>query len=69
MISIWEDLRSLTTVTFEEGAQTLMPRFLQSLQIRRMLVITVKGMDSMKYETRSCDVIWTVDLRIYRDPP
>jgi len=43
MRSIWEDPRSVTIIRFEEGMQTLTPRFLQSLQVRQMLVIIVKG--------------------------
>ena len=39
---IQEAPRSVATVRFEEGAHMLMFRFLQSLQVRRMLVIIVK---------------------------
>jgi hypothetical protein len=50
MRPIWENPRSVVTVRFEEGAQALTPRLPQSSQVRRMLVIIVKGMDPPKPE-------------------
>jgi hypothetical protein len=36
MRSVREDPRSVTTIRFEEGAQALMPRLLQSSRVRRI---------------------------------
>jgi hypothetical protein len=50
MRPVRENPRSVATVRFEEGAQALAPRLPQSSQVRRMLVIIVKGMDPPKPE-------------------
>jgi hypothetical protein len=64
---VQEDPRSVMTVRFEEGEQALTPRPLQSSQVRTSGDSRVSAVKSS--EIRWHEITWTVDLRIYRDPP